>query len=121
MRSKNNQFQKVFLENMGVIFQWASQDIRDSIESREMNTLLCLRTKLCSMIQTTFAEFADRQAINRKVKHKVLHDIYNLGYSQVNMAPVKELDKLFCPKNSSSTSTVTVDNTETESEVSQVS
>ena len=86
---------KAFFENMEMIFQFALKDITAVLEEKQTDVLGTIRQELCDKMKNSFPEFHARRPINRKAKHLIVQDIFQLGYSLVNKSPTKEAEKAF--------------------------
>ena len=85
-------------KNMDKIFMYSLQDVRDVLNVLDMDVLVTLHRALIEQVALTFTQYQNRRAINRQAKHKIITDICHMGYSIVNKQPMKELDKIFVPK-----------------------
>ena len=85
----------VFCESLEVICQYTYQDISNALGKADMEVLGAIHRVLADKAAATFPAFKDHRVINRQVKHKILPDIYHLGYSIVNNLQTKDLEKVF--------------------------
>lgn len=88
-------FGAIVLHNLDAIFQYNGRDIQTQFAKEEQSLLVELRKTLCARIQERFEQYKDQRPVNRQVKHKLVSDIYYLGYCLVNDSPSKDLDKVF--------------------------
>ena len=56
-------FCKTFLDNLGLIFQYAQNDIMNVIETRDFTMVLKLRTGLCIAAKVAFAAYTNTKII----------------------------------------------------------
>ena len=89
-----------FMENLHGIFAYNLDDIQKSLNGFSKEVLCKLHKSLCCKVAETFPQYRDRKPINRQVKKTLLYDIATLGYSLVNNAPLKDMDKVFHPLSS---------------------
>ena len=75
---------QVFWENRDTIFAYARSDIENTLAKRDLEVLKCVRVKLCEVAIKAFPEYSEKVPIKRKVKNKVVNDIFNLGFSIIN-------------------------------------
>ena len=92
-------FCETFSDNLALIFQYAQNDIMNVIETRDLTTVLKLRTGLCTAAKVAFAAYTNANAVQRKVKHTASSDVYALGYSLANKLPTKDLYMIFVKNN----------------------
>ena len=50
----------VFLDNLNFVYQYGNSDVQNSIEAREMDTLMKLRGTLSDRVQAKLPEYAGR-------------------------------------------------------------
>jgi hypothetical protein len=85
-------FTDAFVTSLGNIFQYAQNDV----SKLEQATLVELRNKLSlACVELLPQVTSTTRLINRQSKHKLVDDVFQMGYSIVNKAPAKELDKIY--------------------------
>lgn len=89
---------EVFENSLQCVFGYPQIDIQNTLGQLDMDTLMKISKKLCENIVTIFPEYKDRRCVNRVAKHKLIADIYSLGYSLVNKKAMRELEKIFPQK-----------------------
>ena len=97
----DDKYDDVFMRSLNTIYQYSLRDIQDQLQKASMKVLTVLHKALCDKVRTDFSQYKDRRAINRQVKHTIVPDIFNLGYSLVNKSQSNELDKIFVNKDES--------------------
>ena len=91
-------FSEVFVNNIGVIFQYAEKDISDTLDGKDDDTVLAIRQSLCNKVKNLFPEFSPRKPINRKAKHLAIQDIIYLSNSILRDNAVRDMEKVFLAK-----------------------
>ena len=91
-------FTAKFTDNLELIMRYGSKDITESLQCIDLSTLCILQKALCDKVSGMFPQFKESRPVNRQVKHRVIPDIFQLGYSLVNESPSKDLDKIFVSK-----------------------
>ena len=97
----DGKYDDVFIRSLNTIYQYSLRDIQDQLQKASMKVLTVLHKALCDKVRTNFSQYKDRRVINRQVKHTIVPDIFNLGYSLVNKSSSNELDKIFVNKDES--------------------
>ena len=88
-------FCEAFSAKLGLIFQYAKDDIVRVIELRDLATVQKLRTTLCTAAKVAFDNYTEASTVQRKVMPTASSDVYALGYSLANKLPTRDLDKIF--------------------------
>ena len=86
---------QVFWENRDTIFSYARVDIENTLVKRDLEVLKSIRIKLCEIVGQLFQNYSGKIPINRKVKNKVVNDIFNLGFSIINKNVTKEMENVY--------------------------
>ena len=86
---------QVFWENRDTIFAYARVDIENTLAKRDLEVLQCIRVKLCDIASKLFPEYSEKVPIKRRVKNKVVNDIFNLGFSIINKNVTKEMENIY--------------------------
>lgn len=83
------------IKNLNLIFQYNQEDIADVLTVHTLDVLQSLRTELSKNLVNKHQEYNSRTLISRKVKHLVVQDIINFGYSIANDNLARDVDKAF--------------------------
>ena len=94
-RINDDHFTQSFCDSLDVVFRYAVSDIQVALQRREMEALSCLHRTLCDKAVSIFPQYKDKRIVNRQVKHTIVPDICNLGFSVVNKSVHKDLYKIF--------------------------
>jgi hypothetical protein len=90
-----NDIVKVYTKCLSTVHQYAQQDIHECLMKMDLDILNNLHKALCDCVTHILPQFKDRRIVNRQVKRTVVPDIISLGYSLINKAADKDLDKIF--------------------------
>ena len=63
---ENDAFCDAFNEHLGLIFQYARNDILGAIDMRDLDTLLKLRNSLCTSAKVAFPAYMSATMVQRK-------------------------------------------------------
>ena len=98
-----DQFVDTFYDNLEIIFRYALTNIQETLQAFDMETLNLLHKKLCDKAVLLFPQYNNHRTRNRQMKHTIIPDLCILGHSLVNQQCLKDLDKIFIPKETIST------------------
>ena len=60
-----------------------------------MDALSNIHRLLCEKVVSMYQDLKGKRTVNRIAKHRIVQDVYNLGYSVVNKEKHKDLHKIF--------------------------
>lgn len=95
LKIDKSEIAKVYTNCLSTVHQYAQQDIHDCLVKVDLDTLNTIHKSLCDCVIQILPQFKDRRVVNRQVKRTIVPDILSLGYSVINKAADKDLDKIF--------------------------
>ena len=93
--SNLSKISNIFLDSVETMFRYGAVDVQECINKAEMDTLSNIHQMLCEKVVSIYQDLKGKRTVNRIQKHKIVQDVYNIGYSEVNKQKHKDLHKIF--------------------------
>ena len=85
----------LYMRNLERISQYGTKDISDTLCKMDLPILTTIRNTLVDKAIVAFPQYRDHKVPQRKVVHKAVEDIWNLGLSITNKSLTRDTSKLF--------------------------
>ena len=93
----NEAFSHIFMDSLEIVFQYTKSDIQNILVTKDMDTLNLVQEALYEKAKVLFPLYSSRRPRKRQVVNTIAGDIWSLGFSICNKAPVRDLDKILVP------------------------
>ena len=86
----NEAFSHIFMDSLDIVFQYTKSDIQNILVTKDIDTLNLVQEALYEKAKVPLPLYSSRRPRKRQVVNTIAGDIWSLGFSICNKAPVRD-------------------------------